>query len=83
MKNLQWTNEVPTKNGGFWVKHRHIRKPVITWVSDTEYDGKYGGMTGGCIMLPDGTSLKLKNFHKRFPEALWCDVEPHPPLPKE
>ena len=77
--NSQWTSEVPTKNGDYWMTYYHhstktIHEPQVVHVYGMEH-GK------GNVLLHNGNSPKIANFVKQYPGAMWCEVIPPPPVP--
>ena len=75
----QWTSEVPTQDGDYWLTYRcnpdqTMRTPslarICTWA---------GGKPN--VALSDGTCPKRATFVKQNPTALWCEVIPPPPIP--
>ena len=75
---IQWTSEVPTKDGNYWLVYfnpytRAMTKPQVVQLYNM--DGK------GNIVLGYGRTPKLAAFVKKIPTALWCEVIPPPPIP--
>ena len=64
----QWTSEVPTKDGNYWLTYSNMRKPGIVsiYANYVRFDSRH---------------TKLATFAKKQPEALWCEVIPPPPIP--
>lgn len=48
LKALDWTDELPTENGWYWVKRNRWKQPFVYWY---EVDNEYVGYVGSDIHI--------------------------------